>query len=46
LEQGVSALRLRKEELGEDEYLKQLEPLLVELARLYSAAEAANPLPR
>jgi hypothetical protein len=36
LERELAALRQRKAELSEDEYLKLLEPLLVELARLYS----------
>lgn len=30
----LEALRLRRDELGEDEYLKQLEPLLLKLAEL------------
>lgn len=30
----LEALRLRRDELGEDEYLKQLEPLLLQLAEL------------
>lgn len=41
VEAEVAALRKRKAELGEDEYFKSLEPLLVELARLYAEAEAA-----
>lgn len=39
LERDLRALRLRKSELAEDEYLSLIEPLLVEIARLYDAAE-------
>ncbi len=39
LEQDLAALRQRKARLSEDEYLKLLEPLLVELAKLYSPSE-------
>lgn len=35
LEQELSRLRERKPQLAEDDYLKLLEPLLVDLARLY-----------
>lgn len=35
LEQELARLRERKTELAEDEYFKLLEPLLVEMARLY-----------
>jgi hypothetical protein len=37
LERQLAALRQRKQELAEDEYLAQLEPLLVKIARLYQA---------
>ena len=36
LERAIAAVRSRKSELSEDEYPRQLEPLLVELARLYA----------
>ena len=36
LERDLADLRLRKTDLSEEEYLKLLEPLLVELARLYA----------
>jgi hypothetical protein len=39
LEAELARLRDRKEELGEDAYFEQLEPLLVELARLYRSIE-------
>lgn len=38
LEQELAQLRLRKAELPEDEYLSLIEPLLVELAKLYESA--------
>lgn len=38
LEQELAAIRRRKTEMPEDEYLKLLEPLLVEMARLYEGA--------
>ena len=38
LEQELAQLRLRKTELSEDEYLGLIEPLLVELAKLYESA--------
>lgn len=37
LEQELAGLRQRKSQLPEDEYLKQIEPLLIELARLYES---------
>ena len=40
LEQAIAALRVKKVTLAEDEYYAQLEPLLVELARLYAAPAA------
>lgn len=39
LEQAIAALRQRKSSLAEEDYYAQLEPLLIDLARLYSAAE-------
>jgi len=39
LERDLSALRQQKAKLPEEEYLKQIEPLLVELAKLYESAE-------
>lgn len=41
LEQELARLRERKSQLAEEEYFKQLEPVLVELARLYD--EKAEP---
>jgi len=39
LEQQLAAARAKKAKLEEDEYLKLIEPILVELARLYESAE-------
>ena len=39
LERELAALRKQKSTLTEDEYLGKLEPLLIELARLYELAE-------
>ncbi|MFM9966328.1 MAG: hypothetical protein ACKV2Q_34565 [Planctomycetaceae bacterium] len=39
IEIELAALRQRKSHLAEDEYLRENEPLLIELARLYEAAE-------
>ncbi|MBC7821598.1 MAG: hypothetical protein IAG10_32330 [Planctomycetaceae bacterium] len=39
LEAELAELRQRKSQIAEDEYLQQIEPLLVELARLYEAAK-------
>jgi hypothetical protein len=41
LEQSLAALREQKSKLGEEEYYKQIEPLLVELARIYSKLQPA-----
>jgi hypothetical protein len=41
IEERIAALRLRREELGEN-YLAQLEPLLVELARVQERIDAAG----
>jgi hypothetical protein len=45
LELAIAALRDEKANLGADEYYKRLEPLMVELARLYRDLQAgpANP---
>jgi hypothetical protein len=37
IEAAIARLRQQKEKLSEDDYYQQLEPLLVELARLYEA---------
>jgi hypothetical protein len=37
LERTIAEVRKKKATLGEDEYYAQLEPLLIELARLYAA---------
>ena len=43
IEQELARLRMTKTQLDEDDYLKQIEPLLVELAKLYeSAAEPSG----
>ena len=42
IERDLAALRSRKRELVEEEYLKQLEPLLIELSRLYEEADQPN----
>jgi hypothetical protein len=42
LEERIAELRLRREELGED-YLPQLETLLIELARVQERIDAAEP---
>jgi hypothetical protein len=39
LERDLAGIRQRKAELPEDEYLSLIEPILLELARLYEAAE-------
>jgi hypothetical protein len=39
LERGLAELRQRKGKLAEDEYLSQIEPILIELAKLYEAAD-------
>jgi hypothetical protein len=41
LERAIAALRDEKAQLGEDAYYTRLEPLMVELARLYRALPAA-----
>ena len=41
LELSLAALRDQKDKLGEDEYYKRLEPLMVELARIYSRLQPA-----
>ena len=43
LELSVAALRDEKTKLGADEYYKRLEPLLIELARLYRDLQASAP---
>jgi len=42
LELSVAALRDEKNKLGADEYYKRLEPLLIELARLYRDLQAGT----
>jgi hypothetical protein len=42
LEQSLAALRDQKSKLSEEEYYKQIEPLLVELARIYSKLQPAS----
>jgi hypothetical protein len=41
LEQSLAALRDQKSKLGEEEYYKQIEPLMIELARIYSRLQTA-----
>jgi hypothetical protein len=43
LELAVAALRDEKTKLGADEYYQRLEPLMIELARLYRDLQAAAP---
>jgi hypothetical protein len=43
LELAVAALRDQKGKLGEDEYYRRLEPVMVELGRLYRQAGAGEP---
>jgi hypothetical protein len=42
LELAIAALRDQKTQLGADEYYKRLEPLMIELARLYRDLQAAT----
>jgi hypothetical protein len=42
LELAVAAVRDQKGKLGEDEYYQRLEPLMLELGRLYQQAESAE----
>jgi hypothetical protein len=39
LEIEIATLRGEKDRLAEDEYFTRLEPLMLELARIYSAVE-------
>jgi hypothetical protein len=41
IEKELAKLRAAKSKLTEDDYIKQIEPLLLELAKLYAALEAA-----
>jgi hypothetical protein len=43
LELSIAALRDQKEKLGEDEYYRRLEKLMIELARLYRAGPVGPP---
>jgi len=43
IELSIAALRDRREKLGEDAYYRQLEELMVELARVYRDAQAKAP---
>ncbi len=43
LERDLAALRLQKPKLPDDEYFSLLEPLLIELAKLYESAENRAP---
>jgi hypothetical protein len=42
LEQDLAALRQKKGQLTEEEYLQQIEPILVELAELYEAPQTST----
>jgi hypothetical protein len=42
LEQSLAALRDQKSKLGEGEYYKQIEPLMIELARIYGKLQPAS----
>jgi hypothetical protein len=39
IEIELAALRLEKEKLGDDEYFARLEPLMLELAKIYQSLE-------
>jgi hypothetical protein len=43
LERELAAVRQRRSKLGEDEYLNLLEPILLELARIYESARGDQP---
>jgi hypothetical protein len=43
LEQNIATMRAEAAELGDDEYYRRLEPLMVELARLYASASIDAP---
>ena len=45
LERDLAAARQRKSKLAEDEYLALIEPILIELARLYESAAATKEQP-
>ena len=45
LERAIEELRATKEKVTADEYYRQLEVLLLELARLYDSPESAGPRP-
>lgn len=40
IEKELAKLRIAKSKLTEDDYIKQIEPLLLELAKIYSVADA------
>jgi hypothetical protein len=42
LERQLAAMKASKSKLSEDEYLTRIEPLLIELAKLYESAEASK----
>ena len=42
LEAKLESIRLRKDALGPDEYCRELEPVLIELARIYQAIEGPS----
>jgi len=43
LERDLAAIRQKKSKLPEDEYLASIEPILIELSKLY---ESADPPPK
>jgi len=43
LERNLAALRQKKASVSEDEYLSLIEPILVELARLYESTQQNAP---
>lgn len=45
IEIDLAALRAQKANLGDDAYFGRIEPLMVELARIYAAAEPTSPDP-
>lgn len=45
LERELAQLRKQEDALSQDDYLARIEPLLVEIARLYESVERREPLP-
>lgn len=43
LERSLAELRQKKPQLSEDKYLAELEPILIEIAKLYESADSTKP---